>query len=182
MSDAIATPTRRARREQDSNQFAIPQPEDIIMPRDGRLERPENIVSSEGGIDKDYIDALVFAEEPVSLILQESGEENAPTVQECWVNGRGIEFLTDEGKWRINWPGLNEGFAPIGISFTTKRKYVEILLKKRSDKVRTVHDDASVAYPVNTVKRHTAHMAPLSIIEDKNPKGPEWLRRIMREA
>lgn len=182
MSDAVATPTRRARRERDSNEFSVPQAEDIILPLEGAIERPDNVVVSEGGIDKDYIDALKFAEEPVSLILQESGEENAPTVQECWVNGRGIEFLTDEGKWRINWPGLNEGFAPIGVAFTTKRKYVEILLKKRSDKVRTVHDDASVAYPVNTVKRHTAHMAPLSIIEDRSPKGAEWLRRIMREA
>lgn len=182
MSDAIATPTRRARREQDSNQFAIPQQPDIVMPLNGQIERPENIVVSEGAIDKEHMAILAFYEEPVCILLQESGEENAPTVQECRVNGRGIEFLTDEGKWRINWPNLPEGFAPIGIHFTTKRKYVEILLKKRSDKVRTHHDDATVPYPVNTVKRHTAHLAPLSVIEDKSPKGREWLRKCMSEA
>ena len=92
---------RRARRERDSNEFSVPQAEDIILPLEGAIERPDNVVVSEGGIDKDYIDALKFAEEPVSLILQESGEENAPTVQECWVNGRGIEFLTHDrpGFW-----------------------------------------------------------------------------------
>lgn len=177
MTDAIAQPTRRARRELHSTDHTPPQASDIILP-DGPLDREPDVVIAPGGIDKDYVEALKFAEEPVTILLHESSEENAPPHQECWVNGRGIEFLFDSG-WRVNWPGVAPGYAPCGQTFTTKRKYVEVLARKRVDKIKTIHDDTNVENPRNMVRRQTVSQAQFSIVRDDNPKGVEWFRRLM---
>ena len=182
MSDAIATPTRRSRREMSSTDVQPPQEPDIILPDDHlpELSNEGIAVAEKAVLDKAYQDQIAFAEEPVTIILQDTGEENAPEFQECWVNGRGIEFMMDNGKFRVNYPGVPEGYAPIGVEFTTKRKYVEVLARKRVTKIRTVHDDTSVERPVNRVTRHTTHVAPLSVIGDRSPKGAEWLSRLLR--
>lgn len=182
MTDAIDIPTRRARRERDTNEFEIEQPETVILPHDGPITRPENIVKSEGPLSADYMALLAFNEDPVAMILQQTGEDHSPKFQECWVNGRGIEFLTDEGKWRVNYPGSTPGYAPIGVPFTTKRKYAEQLVRARKDRVETFHEEAPVKNPINQVIRSTSSTAPLSIIEDRSPKAHEWLRRVMREG
>lgn len=182
MTDAIDTPPRRARRELHSTDTAPPQMPDVELPGDGPIDRvPDIVVAERAVLDKDYQAALAFAEEPVTILLQPSSEENAPMFQECWVNGRGIEFLTDDGKWRVNWPGVAPGYAPVDVAFTTKRKYVEVLCRKRQDRVKTVHEElGQVANPTNRVTRQTVAMAPVSLIADRNPKGGEWFARLMR--
>lgn len=180
MTDAIANPVRRRRTsEQHSGDTAPPQAPDIIL--GDTIERPESIVTADRAVlDKEYQAQIAFAEEPVTILLQPSMEENAPDHQECWVNGRGIEFLTSEGKWRVNWPGTPMGYAPIGVEFTTKRKYVEVLARKRIDRVNTVHEElGTVAQPINRVKRRTMSVAPLTIVHDANRNSREWFSRLL---
>lgn len=180
MTDAVATPTRRARRELHTTDTKPPQHDDIILGE--TLEHPEEIIVADAtALRKEYADAIKFGEEPVTINLHASSEENAPMHQECWVNGKGIEFLTDEGKWRINWPGIAPGYAPVDQVFTTKRKYVEVLARKRVTKVKTIHGGTDQENPTNIVRRSTVNMAPLSIVHDNNPLGGEWFRRITGE-
>lgn len=180
MSEAIANPVRRRRaREQHSTDTPPPQSADIIL--GDSIERPEPVVTAERAVlSKDYLAQLAFSEEPVTIILHSANEQNAPQFQECWVNGRGIEFLNSEGKWRVNWPGVASGYAPIGVEFTTKRKYVEVLARKRLDRVETQHESiGTVERPVNRVVRSTIAMAPLSIVHDANRNSREWFQRVL---
>jgi hypothetical protein len=133
----------------------------------GRIERAPADV-----LNKDYADALAFNEEPVTIIIQPGSEKNAPRVVDCWVNGKGLELLHD-GRW------FETGAAPVGRPFTTKRKYVEVIARSKVDRIETRHDDESAENPRNWVERSTYVRAPLSLIEDKNPKGAEWFSRIV---
>ena len=179
MTDAIDTPTRRARRETHTGDTPPPQHSDIIMPN-GPLDHPEDVIVADKPVSNSHLEAIKFAEDPVMVILNPSNEENEPQFRECWVNGRGIEFLTSDGKWRPNWPGVTPGYAPIGVEFTTKRKYVEILIRASADRVKTIHEDTNVAMPVNRVSRTTARTAPMSVISDASPKGRQWLTEMLR--
>jgi hypothetical protein len=81
--------------------------------------------------------------------------------------------VLNNGQWlEIEW-------LPIGVPLTTKRKYVEVLARSKPDAITTVHDDANVERPRNTVRRRTSAQYPLSVIQDPNPRGHEWLSRIM---
>jgi hypothetical protein len=77
-----------------------------------------------------------------------------------------------EGRW------VPLGWLPIGQVITTKRKYLENLIRSKSDHIRTIHDDADVATPRNTVQRRTSGNYPTTIIEDGNPLGREWAARV----
>lgn len=178
-TDALSQPTRRRRGEMHTGDHTPPQMADIVMPPTGAVTREPDVVVAPGGIDRDYLEAIQFGEEPVEIELSASNEDNAPMHQECWVNGRGIEFMTADGKWRINWPNTPPGFAPIGVPFTTKRKYVEVLMRKVQDRIRTEHGSTSDENPVNRVRRTTIRMAPLTVITDRSPKGREWFQRLM---
>lgn len=179
-TDAISQPTvRRRRGEVHTGDYTPPQHSDIILPPEGSVERSPDVVTAPGGIDKEYLARLAFAEEPVEIELSASNEENAPQFVECWVNGRGIEFLRPDGKWRINWPDTAPGYAPIGVPFTTKRKYVECIVRKEMDRIKTIHGSTSDENPVNRIQRTTIRMAPLTIMSDKSPKAREWFQRLM---
>ena len=77
--------------------------------------------------------------------------------------------------------GVAAGYCPVGVEFTTKRKYVEVLLRKREIKIDTRHEDATVEKPINRVTRRAVHRSPLSVLADQNPKGRAWLAQMMRE-
>ncbi len=155
---------------------------ETILSLDADPEHGEEIVVAEGPLNKAYQDALAFYEEPVSLRINPSSEKNAPKFHECWVNGRGIEFLTEDGKWRVNYPGVAPGYVPVGVNFTTKRKYAEVLLRKRQDEITTDVQETPGQDPVNKVLRQNLIKAPVTIIRDASPKGAEWLMRIMAES
>ena len=80
------------------------------------------------------------------------------------VQGKGAEIF-ENGKW------LEIGWLPIGREIITKRKYVEVLARSKSDAVKTVHDDATVANPRNTLQRRTSANYPLSILQTPTPKA-----------
>jgi len=179
MTDAVAAPTRRPREERSSRDHETLDPAAVTLDLD-RTPEVEDIVVSQEVLNKKYADALKFSEEPVTIIIEASGDENAPPFQESWVNGRGIEFFI-QGRWFPNWPGVAAGYCPVGVEFTTKRKYVEVLLRKREIKIDTRHEDATVEKPINRVTRRAVHRSPLSVLADQNPKGRAWLAQMMRE-
>lgn len=172
MSDALATPTRRARREQISTDHPINQQPDIVLPATGDVSRTPDIIQAEGNLDDDYQALLAMNEEPVTIMIYPSSEPNAPIVKDCWVNGKGAEVLI-KGQW------VSFGCLPIGTQVTTKRKYVEVLLRSKVDTINTQVDEKVNENPVNRITRNTTAQAVVSILSDANPNGREWLRRMM---
>lgn len=170
MSESSNLNLRNPRAELATGAIGVQQ-KPVISGRD-ELES-ETIVAPNGPMHKDYMAELAFAEEPVTIRVEPSGEKNAAPMVDCWVNGRGCEVLVN-GRW------LSTGFFPVGVVLTTKRKYVEVLARSKVTNIKTKHDDATVANPQNLIERQTYQRAPFSVIEDKNPKGAEWLANLVR--
>lgn len=126
-------------------------------------------------LDKDYADALNFEEEPVTIRIEQGSDDNSPAVHYLSVNGRFAELLID-GKWRQA-PG---GYVPCNIPFTTKRKYVGVLLgsKKTRINTRTVHK--SDGGKEDVIDRFTSRTVSFSILEDRNPRGGAWATEMAR--
>jgi hypothetical protein len=147
---------------------------DIVM--DDKWERGESIVAVDTPLVDEYTQALAMAEEPVTIMIEPSQEENAPIVVDCWVNGKGAEVWDPlSNKW------MELGCLPIGGAITTKRKYVEVLARAKIEGIRTAHDDMNVADPQNRVVRNLSRKAVFSVIHDANPKSREWLTRLIAD-
>ena len=173
--DAVNTPVRRSRRETSNADFDITQPSDILMPATGELERGEVIINSTGrSVNESYMQDLAMAEDPVTILIYPSREKNAPVVVDCWVNGRGAEVFVN-GKWSVF------NCLPVNVAVTTKRKYVEVLARARIDTVATEVEDETADQPSNRLIRNSSSSVVFTVIGDKNPRGGEWLRRIMAE-
>jgi hypothetical protein len=175
--DAVNNPVKRQyqRKEVSTADMDIGQRPNVDLEDLVNFIRGESIVDNVGEkpLLPEYADALAFMEEPVTIRIEENSRSDFPeTHVPVAVNGKEAEVLQN-GQW------LAIGWLPVGVPLTTKRKYVEVLARAKPDAIRTVHDDANVERPRNTVQRRTSSSYPLSVIRDDNPRGHEWLSRIM---
>jgi hypothetical protein len=170
--DAKNAPISRGRKEVNTGDMPIAQKGAVDL---DNIQRGESLIEVAPDITKDdeYQAALAFMEEPVTIRIENNSNADFPeTHVPCAVNGKGAEVFQN-GQWiQMTW-------LPIGYPLIVKRKYVEVLARSKSDSIRTHHDDATVERPRNTLHRHSRSNYPLSIIEDKNPKGHEWLSRVL---
>jgi hypothetical protein len=140
--------------------------------------RSETIVPVDKPLEDDYAAALAFMEEPLTIRIEPSSEENSPIFVDCWVNGKGGEVLDPvTGKW------LEINGLPVGGPIITKRKYVEVLARSRSDRVVATEVDNRPAPNKDgwKVARNSVRKTQFSVIHDPNPKGHEWLTRLYAE-
>lgn len=134
----------------------------------------ETLIDVSDGLRADdaaYHSELAFMEEPVTIRIQPSMEKFAPKVVQCWVNGKGAEQLTN-GKW------MQCGWLPVNHVVTTRRKYVEVLARAKQEGISTrvvKHEDSED----NFADRYTSMKYPFSVLSDANPRGHEWLSRIL---
>ena len=134
---------------------------------------PNNIITDINDVSS-YASSLAFMEEPVTIRLEENSRSDFPeTHAPCAVNGKGAEVLVN-GSW------ISATWLPMGVDLTVKRKYVEVLARSRTENVRTKHEDANVERPQNRVERRSSANYPMSVIEDRNPRGAAWLSGILR--
>lgn len=169
--EASNVPVRRARKEIGNNDFEMGQKPDIEMGD----EKP--VVPAIEAIHADTLvngrlEQLAFNEEPIEVMIYPSSEENAPNVVDCWVNGKGAEVFQG-GKWHVL------GCLPVGVRVITRRKYAEVLLRAKRDKIQTHHEGSEVERPNNRVSRTSSAVANIQIVHDNNPKGVEWVRRLL---
>lgn len=176
--EAVANPVKRQynKREVSTEDMPVAQSASVDLADLVNLIRnPALPNTGEKPLQKDYLDALAFAEEPVTISIEENSRSDYPEthvfVQSA---GQGAEIWINNQWCTVTW-------LPIGQVLTTKRKYLEILLRSKSDHVRTQHDDATVAVPQNKLNRRTSGNYPVTIIEDRNPLGFEWASRIRAE-
>ena len=176
MTDALNVPVRRARKETISADFPIDQKADIDMPESGQIQREQTIVhASADELVSGTVKELAFLEEPVTILIYPSREKNPPLVVDCWVNGKGAEVFVN-GQWH------EFNCLPINIPVTTKRKYVETLSMSKTDAISTETGSTMDEHPHNRIRRMTSANTAFSVVEDRNPLGVEWLRRIMSRA
>jgi hypothetical protein len=150
------------------------------MPIDQRAV-PEDLSDREGDVilvdpsiaKKAWLADLAFNEEPVTIRLEPSSDENAVQVFPCWVNGKGAEVFRN-GRWE------EIAYLPIGEVITVKRKYLEVIARAKVDTIRTPPMDASTEHPNNRPTRRTHAVNTFSVIEDRNPRGAAWLTEMMR--
>ena len=159
-----------ARQPLHSDDIKIEQKSDIS---DEPAEYKGDIVKAEKLPSKAYLEELAFNEEPITIRLEPTAEKNAPTSFPVWVNGKGCEFFLN-GRWYEN------AYIPVGRVITTKRKYVEVIIRAKIDTLQTEVKEPESETPHNIVKRFTSAVHSFSIIEDKNPKGVAWLTELRR--
>lgn len=179
MSNAIDRPViTRGKREIHTGDMQVPQKPSVNLDTfDEDARKEHSTVILEATADNNFLEQLAYAEQPVTIRVERSSEKNAPRFADCYVNGRGAELL-HQGKWQ------SVGWIPCGVVVTTKRKYVEVLMRSRPDDCETdviMHEGQD---PFNKLNFTTRQKFPISIIEDKHPIDPsgyEWASRIMSE-
>lgn len=155
-----------------SEEAAIRQPDTLHLPALGEaLERESDIiVVDEKALQKVQKDALAFSNEPIVIRLDPPTEDNPPHCFPCWVNGKGAEIFQD-GRW------IAYGAFPYGVDVVTRRKYVEVLARALRTRVNAGYDKFP-RHEDNWVKKTHGATVSFHVVQDPNPKGQEWLRRI----
>ena len=159
------------RQELHSDSIAIEQKAPIIDT--DKYQEEGDIVLADKPINKDWLDALQFNEEPVTIRIEPSAEKHAASAHPIWVNGKGAEVFQN-GRWD------EIGYLPVGRVLTIKRKYVAVLAGAKFDNITTEVVEVMNENPNNTIRRMTSSTVSFSVIEDKNPKGRAWLTDLIR--
>lgn len=176
--DAINNPVvrRRQQREISTQDMEVGQRPDIDL-NAAELQH-DNVIEpvSAEVLNKEYMEALAFDREPIEILIARSPEKHAALTIPCWVNGKGAEVLTN-GKW------VEFGWLPTGIPVVTRRMYAEVVARSKVTTIRTADPDADIRErEQNLIQRDTNARNGMTLIQDSNPKGHEWLRRCMIEG
>jgi hypothetical protein len=127
-------------------------------------DREDILIADASSLASDYAAALAFNEEPVTILLHRGREKNAPTHEHVSVNGQTIWIPVDQ---------------PTRIA----RKFVEVLARAQPMNVSTDSGESpGDQITFNNVNRSLSSLCSFSVLEDKNPRGREWLTRVMREG
>ena len=148
-------------RERDSREFDIQTTHDI-KPERASATDSQTIVPVTEQLNKDYMDELQFMEDDIVVMVHESSDPNSENPITVGCNGVFRQFFR-------------------GVPMLTKRKFVECLIVKQG-RVTTPEYYNATGERARSIKQTSAHKYPFSIIEDKNPKGVEWLRRRLAET
>ncbi len=114
-------------------------------------------------VDREKLAMLAFMEEPVSIHIHSVTDPTAEQVFQIFNNGQSETFKRNETK-------------------TVKRKFVDCLAtrklttftqERRRGEDGVMHD---VQIP------HTALKYPFSVVEDRHPRGADWLRAVLAQA
>ena len=164
--------------EFDSRSVPPTQKDTITLPQlDEKVTRVGDIIIPETPLVKAQADALLFSEEPVTILFHQSGERFAAKCTDLIaVNGQKAPILFSNG-W------VPVGYLPRGVPFITKRKFLEVMARSKETKYTTnviKHDDITRPYE-NHVTPYTSALVMFSILEDKNPNGAEWLTQLLRQ-
>lgn len=155
------------------------QPGDVIIPAVGAVPQHEAVIErvSDMSTVDEKTEMLKFMEEPVRIMIHESSDPNPEPVVYCAVNGEGALLIKDSAGRAFRTPWL-----PRGQEITIRRKFVERLARARRTKIRTEEVRDANGDRATAVKRQTALQYPFQVVEDRNPKGPAWLKSVLADA
>lgn len=114
--------------------------------------------------DMGKAERLAFAEEQMIINISPSAERFPEDPVMVSVNGRAC-------------------YIPRGRKCVVRRKYVERLARAVVDTIRQdLSTEALNPTKVNTLTISPSLKYPFSVIHDPNPRGPQWLQKLMAEA
>ena len=102
-----------------------------------------------------------FMAEPVTILMADTTDENAPTHAIFSVNG-------------VTQPIFRN------VPTTVKRKYVEAMARCKETKYKQRSNNPNEPDKIEMLA-HTALTYPFQVVEDKNPKGRAWLAAVLAE-
>lgn len=111
---------------------------------------------------KEVFELEAFMAEQLDVMFPEPSDENEPQFFECKVNGDGVCIPRDGNTYRV------------------KRYHIAVAAQAKTGKVRQkkiVNADGSMGYQEQTVM---AQSYPFMVQHDPNPRGPAWLRSLLK--
>lgn len=150
-------------RQIDSEDIKPNQPADIML-ADGSLAVGGTSIEaiSKETLHAEHMAALAFMEEEITVMVQETSDQNAENPVVVGNNGMFKQFFR-------------------GQPTTAKRKFVDSLIVK-SGRVNTIEVQNGAGERTYAIRQPSAHKYPFMMISDKNPKGGEWLTRRLAES
>lgn len=140
----------------DAGNMELPkdEPLDLSEVHGGKIE-----IEAINIANKDAFELEKFMNEPVSILVHESTDENTVMAIPLGVSGT------------IQW-------VVRGVEMTVKRKYVEVLARART----TVYKQSQAKFDITDSRPEpkTAMSYPFSVVKD-NAKGASWLREIINQ-
>ena len=133
----------------------------------------DTVLIDPGLAAKDYLDELKFMDEAVTIRLEPSTDKNASNAFPVWINGIPAQVFMG-GAWR------EVGYLPVARELVVKRKVLEVILRAKTDSIRTEILDRDSERPNNVIQRYTSPIHSLSILEDRNPRGAAWASEMRR--
>ena len=109
---------------------------------------------------------LAFMEEPVTVVLLDSPDQNPEPHVFLRINGRSPM------------PG-NIPWCPRNVPITMARKFVSLLATAKPHTVRTHEALDADGYKTMKATRRTVQQYPFTVVEDANPRGGPWLRSLL---
>lgn len=146
----------------DTTDHEVGQAADIIVTSEDLINRIRKVDAVDPKLHKEYQDALAFMNEPMTVVVLESSDENAENPVSVGNNGRMVAF------WR-------------GVATKCKRKFVDSLIVK-STNVSTPESTTAANEQTFLIRQRSSLKYPFQVMEDLNPKGPEWLRGRLAEV
>ncbi len=144
-------------RKKIRSDIEIPQSPSPITFRDGEVST-HNVIETVGEpINSAFMEEIAFMEDPITVIVAETTDKNAEKVVPVGNNGKFMFFTR-------------------GIPKTCARKFVDSLIVKATT-VSTEEVLAGANERSFVIRGASALKYPFTIVEDKNPKGIEWLRQ-----
>lgn len=122
---------------------------------------------------KEQLARLKFMEEPITIYIEPSAEENAATSIPVWVNGRGAEILVED-QWVIF------TYLPVETQIVVKRSVVEVLIRTKMTLIETKVDRNADIGQENKIVKKTRAAYAFTIRHDPNPLGPAWVTELRR--
>lgn len=136
------------------------------IPTDGdaRIEDESDIEIVDRPLQATKAELLRFMEEPVKVVVHRTADKLADPVVEVW-NG-----------------GIRQMFIR-GVPIVVKRKFVELLARARDIKYeQQVYVDKGNGEAVNRMIPVIGLKYAFDVLEDRNPRGPDWLKNILQEV
>ncbi len=149
------------RNETHTSDMKVGQDADIIL-KDGAVAKGGvSLDAIDKPLHKNYLDDLMFMEELMTIMVNETTDQNAENPIPVGNNGQFVYFQR-------------------GQAVKVKRKFVDGLIVK-SGRVSTPEYSNPGGERAFKIVQQSAHKYPFVVIEDRNPRGVEWLTRRLSE-
>lgn len=155
----------QSRIETDSEQ--IGQIQTHVIPSTGDLDRSDfksDFATVDTPVQSDHFRELMFMEEIVTVLIPAG---NNPDAEEQFID--------------VGNNGVRQ-FIERGVPQVIRRKFVEVLARAKREKISTPEFTDATGARTTKIVRTPALIHGFQIVEDKNPNGAAWLRRILAEA